>query len=64
MKLIPDLACSFCGLSEHDVPHLVAGPVALICSICVDIAMVAFNDMRRSDPFSGGEIEYRSWGLT
>ena len=31
-----ELACSFCGRSEHQVTNLVAGPRVFICDDCVD----------------------------
>jgi ATP-dependent Clp protease ATP-binding subunit ClpX len=31
-----ELACSFCGRSEHQVTNLVAGAHAYICDACVD----------------------------
>ena len=29
------LHCSFCGKSQHDVKHLIAGPIVFICDECV-----------------------------
>jgi ClpX C4-type zinc finger len=33
------LNCSFCGKSQHDVRHLVAGPSVCVCDECVDICV-------------------------
>ena len=39
-----DLACSFCGKSEHQVAKLVAGPGVFICDACVAIAARLMRD--------------------
>jgi ATP-dependent protease Clp ATPase subunit len=39
-----DLACSFCGKSEHQVAKLVAGPGVFICDACVAIAARIMRD--------------------
>jgi ATP-dependent Clp protease ATP-binding subunit ClpX len=33
-----DLACSFCGRSQHDVAKLIAGSGCYICDACVELA--------------------------
>jgi hypothetical protein len=33
-----DLACTFCGRSQHEVRKLIAGPGAYICDACVGLA--------------------------
>jgi len=33
-----DLACSFCGRSQHEVRKLIAGPGCYICEACVGLA--------------------------
>jgi ATP-dependent Clp protease ATP-binding subunit ClpX len=32
-----DLACSFCGKSQHEVRKLIAGPTVYICDECIDL---------------------------
>ena len=33
-----DLACTFCGRSQHEVRKLIAGPGVYICDACVELA--------------------------
>lgn len=49
------LYCSFCGLSQHEVRKLIAGPTVFICDGCVELCMEVVR------PVVGGELEYRSW---
>lgn len=30
------LFCSFCGKSQHEVKHLIAGPMVFICDECIE----------------------------
>lgn len=36
-KAGPELYCSFCGKSQHEVVALIAGPTVFICDECVDL---------------------------
>ena len=38
------LSCSFCGLSQHDVAKLIAGPSVYICDECVDLCVNILRD--------------------
>lgn len=51
------LRCSFCGKTENDVPRLLSGKDAYICSNCVDICnkILDTEDMRESMS-AGGEL--------
>jgi len=54
------VACSFCGKSQQQVRHLIAGPDVYICNECVllcnDIA-VASNGAKEPGPPPGAEPE-------
>lgn len=53
--LPPTLYCSFCGLSQHEVRKLVAGPTVFICDLCIELCV----DIIRLGV--DGEAEYASW---
>lgn len=36
--------CGFCGRTDDQVPHVIAGPVTNICSQCVEIAVECIRD--------------------
>lgn len=38
------LYCSFCGKSQHEVRHLIAGPTAFICDECVPLCVAIFDE--------------------
>ena len=38
------LYCSFCGLSQHEVKKLIAGPAVFICNECVDACVEIQKD--------------------
>ena len=38
------LSCSFCGKGEKQVPRLIVGPYANVCSECVQLALDILND--------------------
>jgi ATP-dependent protease Clp ATPase subunit len=33
----PNLVCSFCAKTQHDVKKLIAGPKAFICDECIEL---------------------------
>lgn len=35
-KPIVALTCSFCGMTEYEVPTLIQGPSSCICSFCIE----------------------------
>jgi len=35
----PIKECYFCGKKEHEVGHLIAGPLAMICNECVELCV-------------------------
>jgi ATP-dependent Clp protease ATP-binding subunit ClpX len=39
--------CSFCGKSEREVDHMVAGPHVQICDECVDLCTSIVKEDRR-----------------
>ena len=39
------LYCSFCGISQHEVRKLIAGPSVFICDECIDLC----NDIIREE---------------
>ncbi len=43
---VETLYCSFCGKSQHEVPHLIAGPKAFICNECVDLCVDVIAERR------------------
>jgi ATP-dependent Clp protease ATP-binding subunit ClpX len=43
--------CSFCGKSQHEVSHLIAGPTVFICDECVDLCADIIA-IRRNDESS------------
>lgn len=56
------LYCSFCGLSQHEVKYLIAGPTVFICDECVDLCDDIFlereneNDILVRIKFKSDEI--------
>jgi ATP-dependent Clp protease ATP-binding subunit ClpX len=48
------LHCSFCGKSQHEVKHLIAGPSVSICDECIALCVQVISE-------GAGEIEYQSW---
>lgn len=50
------ILCSFCGLSQHEVVHMIAGPRVFICGACVWLCV----DIIESK--DAGNREYESWG--
>lgn len=49
------LHCSFCGKSQHEVKHLIAGSSVFICDECAALAHAICQEK------ADGEIEYQSW---
>lgn len=41
----PDLYCSFCGKSQHQVKKLIAGPKVYICDECVNLCSEILLDV-------------------
>jgi ATP-dependent Clp protease ATP-binding subunit ClpX len=37
MSTKPTLYCLFCGLSQHEVQKLIAGPAVFICGECIQL---------------------------
>ena len=51
----PDLRCSFCGKSQHEVTKLVAGPGVFICDKCVDLSsQIIAQEMRNKGASADG----------
>ncbi len=42
----PTERCSFCGKSQHEVKHLIAGPTVFICDECVDLCVTIIAEKR------------------
>ncbi len=48
--------CSFCGRSEHEVEHMLAGPDALICDRCVQLCVETMQEQKQKERLNGGEL--------
>ena len=42
------LYCSFCGISQHEVRKLIAGPTVFICDECVELCMDIIKEENKS----------------
>ena len=38
--------CDFCGRSNHEIDHVIAGPSAFICTECVDLCNTIIAERR------------------
>lgn len=43
-----EINCSFCGKSDDEVFHLIAGPNAYICDECIDLSHAIVANSRRT----------------
>jgi ribosomal protein L37AE/L43A len=44
------LYCSFCGKSQEEIKHLIAGPKAWICEECVDLCCKIITERETMPP--------------
>jgi ClpX C4-type zinc finger len=47
---MPPNYCSFCGKSQHEVKHLIAGPRVFICDECVDLCEDIIEQEEKEPP--------------
>jgi ClpX C4-type zinc finger len=61
------LRCSFCGKSQDEVKHLIAGPGVYICGDCVDISLSIIADLEiaagTSEAYRPSEVDLEALGF-
>jgi hypothetical protein len=51
------LRCSFCGKTQDEVSHIVAGPCVHICNECVDLCVdIIAEDKKKYPPKETNEV--------
>ena len=48
------LYCTFCGLSQHEVKRLIAGPRVFACNECIDLMHAIVHDQEITDELIAG----------
>jgi ATP-dependent Clp protease ATP-binding subunit ClpX len=51
------LYCSFCGKSQRDVFHLIAGPACFICDECIGLCVIVIDNARKAQGPDAGTGE-------